>query len=257
MKWFRLEALFPQHPASQGITSTLGNAGLGAWVRIMCYVAQHGKHEPGRAVDGDGDPISIDAIRQASGLSEEEFAVLVDILLHTKALSREAWERHEIHILGITARGDAYWKRQLGIYAPPSPVAVTESSPPREAPPEDVCRSDEIKEHWNEITTAPIRRCTTLSEARRRRALAKVKTLGLDTVLKGFAAIEHSPFCRGSGARGWLASFDWALKGDNLIRAIEGHYDPATVAPKQSKASIQMSEATDQFLQRHQSEPGT
>jgi hypothetical protein len=40
------------------------------------------------------------------------------------------------------------------------------------------------------------------------------------------ARVDASPFCKGSGPRGWVADIDWFLKPDTLTKILEGKYDP-------------------------------
>jgi uncharacterized protein YdaU (DUF1376 family) len=41
-----------------------------------------------------------------------------------------------------------------------------------------------------------------------------------------FSIVNESPFCRGSGPHGWIATFDWVIKNDgNYMKVLEGKYE--------------------------------
>lgn len=78
---------------------------------------------------------------------------------------------------------------------------------------------------WNERVTAPIPACQELSSGRVRSATARLRERPLaewGTVVDRIAA---SDFCRGQNDRSWVATFDWFLKPDTAVKALEGKYD--------------------------------
>lgn len=82
-----------------------------------------------------------------------------------------------------------------------------------------------LADAWNEGTTAPIARCQALSQARRRKALSRLRDASIDEWRVVIARINASPFCRGENDRGWVASFDWLLQPDVRLKVLEGKYD--------------------------------
>ena len=45
---------------------------------------------------------------------------------------------------------------------------------------------------------------------------------------EGIQRAAASPFLTGNGSQGWRATFDWFLRGDSLLKIIEGAYDNRT-----------------------------
>lgn len=37
--------------------------------------------------------------------------------------------------------------------------------------------------------------------------------------------IQKSSFCQGKNDRGWVASFDWFIRPDTVVKIMEGKYD--------------------------------
>lgn len=99
---------------------------------------------------------------------------------------------------------------------------VPESEP--EAPLSIHCPED-LRLLWNEVTTPPIPRCKNLDDATRRRSVvARLQDRGFEGMREVFTGINALPFLRGDNDRGWLASFDWALKPANITKVLEGNY---------------------------------
>jgi len=71
--------------------------------------------------------------------------------------------------------------------------------------------------------------------ARRNVALARClrEVNGLEGWRRALSKIETSEFCRGSGDRGWKVSIDYLLKPENIMKVMEGNYDPPD--PSKSK----------------------
>jgi hypothetical protein len=88
-----------------------------------------------------------------------------------------------------------------------------------------VDQAETVKDLWNETTTSPIPKCQDLTLQRRRHAEARLKERGIDGLREIFTRINASAFCRGESDRGWLASFDWALKPASIAKVLEGAYD--------------------------------
>ena len=241
MKWFRMDSDTPNHPTSRRVIKSLGNEGFGGLVRLWCFAAAFGKDEPGRCVDSDCDPFNREALIDASGLSDEAFDALIEVCLETKCAERTAWEnRGELAFPGMRSRSDSYSKQLLRRNIVETSKKVQQTFPTRQHSTEEHKRIqkgsaldvDVLREKWNQITTPPIPRCQALSDKRRRAASLRLEEHGLDLMIDGFAAINSSRFCRGENERGWRATFDWAVKPDVCVRAIEGKYEGATKAGK-------------------------
>lgn len=86
-------------------------------------------------------------------------------------------------------------------------------------------KTDWIMELWNEKADARLPRCSVWSPKRRGLAAARLcdhpdrADWG-----KAIAAVNASTFCTGQGPRGWLASIDWLLRPETIVRLIEGQF---------------------------------
>jgi hypothetical protein len=79
---------------------------------------------------------------------------------------------------------------------------------------------------WNTATSLPILRCHRLTEKRRQHVRARLAERPWEEWRAIVARIEQSAFCRGTNARGWVASFDWLVSSpDVAVKALEGVYD--------------------------------
>ncbi len=90
--------------------------------------------------------------------------------------------------------------------------------------------SDRILNIWND-NCGTLPKAKGLNPSRKKLTAAKWKEhptaeYWVD-VVKRLAA---SNFCSGKNDRGWVATFDWFLKGDNHLKVIEGKYDNRTTA---------------------------
>ena len=82
----------------------------------------------------------------------------------------------------------------------------------------------DLQNAWNAGTSLPVPRCREMTGARIRRALARLSEAPWSEWQAAIAAIEQSPFCRGTNDRGWTASFDWFLQPDTRVKVLEGKY---------------------------------
>lgn len=96
--------------------------------------------------------------------------------------------------------------------------------------------AEAIKEAWNEICgSIGLPLVKVLSEKRkqglRMRCAQLAKHFGSDVYTVDwwrnvFQRVADSPFCRGEGGRGWVATFDWLVtRPEAIIRLLEGQYD--------------------------------
>lgn len=53
-----------------------------------------------------------------------------------------------------------------------------------------------------------------------------------------FRRVARSDFLCGCGKKGWKASFDWVMNPDNIVRVLEGEFDPAESPPLASSYDI-------------------
>jgi len=83
-----------------------------------------------------------------------------------------------------------------------------------------------IQTAWNEMATAnTLPTIQRMSEPRKKATMARVREMGLDTVLAMIDRVPTCPHLIGQNDRGWTASFDWAIKPANFDKIIEGNYD--------------------------------
>ena len=66
---------------------------------------------------------------------------------------------------------------------------------------------------------------------------ARMKSYGLDSIMRAIEKIKTSSFLQGNNARGWVITFDWFIKPNNFPKVLEGNYDERrqTEAPKGCK----------------------
>lgn len=246
MKWFRMDSDTPSHPTSRRVIRNLGNAGFGALVRLWCFTAQFGKLEAGRCVDSDGDPIPQEDLIDACGLESDDFDALVAILLFTKCIDRDAWEKKgEMKFPGMMSRADTYTKKvQKSVQTREEqsstkfPYSTRQDSTSTEQGKTLLeVFGGELKEKgkrhkaakimtlWNEVTSSPIPKCRGLTAKRISGVLKLEESFPVETVEKAFKAVNASKFCRGENDNGWKATFDWIIKPDSILKTIEGKYD--------------------------------
>ena len=240
MKWFRMDSDTPNHPTSRRVIKRLGNEGFGGLVRLWCFTAQFGKDEPGRCVDSDSDPFRKEDLLDASGLNEEAFSVLIEVCLETKCADRVAWEeRGELAFPGMASRSDNYSKKIRRTKSIQGEDEIQEGSNKNQksfptvqdttvhekrVQGKSVLNAELLRDEWNRITAPPIPKCKGLSKKRIAAVALRVAEHGTSVMTKAFEAISESGFCRGENERGWVATFDWVLKPDVPLRALEGKY---------------------------------
>lgn len=101
-----------------------------------------------------------------------------------------------------------------------------EGSPPV-GPPPDAATLEAAQTAWNRLAgETPIPKLQHFSEPRKAKLRLRLKEIG---GLEGFYAlcdkIRASPMLTGRNDRGWVATFDWILKPENLTKIMEGNYD--------------------------------
>lgn len=114
MKWFKLDTTMPDDPRIRAVLARFGNAGLGALVRLWCFVAAHGKRRPGWSLDSAGKPIPEEFLQAATGLTENEFCVLLSELSKNRHISRFQWENRRVVVFpAMASRVDVYTNRRV------------------------------------------------------------------------------------------------------------------------------------------------
>ena len=101
-------------------------------------------------------------------------------------------------------------------------------------------RSEEatwLKDTWNRIVTDPLPKVQRLSPQRIRTCEIAIKEYGLDALTSACQAVEKSAFCRGSGNRGWVATFDWLIRADHCLKVLEGPMTPSPRRRRRSRAA--------------------
>lgn len=135
MLWYKMDSNAMEGRTFKRVARRLGNAGVGALVRLFCFSAGHGKDptSPGRCVDSDLEPIPREDLIEASAMSGEDFDTLIGICVETKCVEREAWEhRGELNFPGMLKRADEYAAKVMRRLAA---GARTKGLPPPTAPP--------------------------------------------------------------------------------------------------------------------------
>lgn len=105
-----------------------------------------------------------------------------------------------------------------------------------------------ITEIWNKCAKGtPLRLVTTLNDERRKKIRARRKPDRDRAWWEAyFSRIANSEFCCGDSEKGWIATFDWAVKSEaNVTKVLEGHYDgPNRKAAPTKSASDDFKRAT-------------
>lgn len=110
-----------------------------------------------------------------------------------------------------------------------------------------------LKSYWNgqaEKTGSLVRRVTLLTDARKALVRARLAEYDNDiTVLRlAIDKIIASSYANGENPRNWVATFDWLMTQENLVKTLEGNYDNALRRTKQgcdkpASAGCDMTEA--------------
>lgn len=81
---------------------------------------------------------------------------------------------------------------------------------------------DEVVKKFNE-TCVDLPKVQRVTDARRKAVKARIKDVGLDTVLSVIEAANESDFLSGR-VSDWRATFDWIMKPANFAKILEGNY---------------------------------
>lgn len=110
-----------------------------------------------------------------------------------------------------------------------------------------------LKNYWNgqaEKTGSLVRRVTLLTDARKALVRARLAEYDNDITVLRLAVdkIIASSYANGENPRNWVATFDWLMTQENLVKTLEGNYDNALRRTKQgcdkpASAGCDMTEA--------------
>ena len=110
-----------------------------------------------------------------------------------------------------------------------------------------------LKNYWNgqaEKTGSLVRRVTLLTDARKALIRARLAEYDNDINVLRLAVdkIIASSYANGENPRNWVATFDWLMTQENLVKTLEGNYDNALRRTKQgcdkpASAGCDMTEA--------------
>lgn len=95
-----------------------------------------------------------------------------------------------------------------------------------------------LKNYWNgqaEKTGSLVRRVTLLTDARKALVRARLAEYDNDIAVLRLAVdkIIASSYANGENPRNWVATFDWLMTQENLVKTLEGNYDNALRHTKQ------------------------
>ena len=95
-----------------------------------------------------------------------------------------------------------------------------------------------LKNYWNgqaEKTGSLVRRVTLLTDARKALIRARLAEYDNDITVLRLAVdkIIASSYANGENPRNWVATFDWLMTQENLVKTLEGNYDNALRRTKQ------------------------
>lgn len=111
------------------------------------------------------------------------------------------------------------------------------SEEPFGPPPPDLDHSIDLFQLWNRTAPPALPVAREFSEARRKKAKARLKERPLPEWEAVILRMVASPFCRGETSRdGWRADFDFLLKPDTAAKVLEGKYDGRATGPPKPAA---------------------
>lgn len=95
-----------------------------------------------------------------------------------------------------------------------------------------------LKTYWNEQaekTGSLVRRVTLMTDARKALVRARLADYDNDINVLRLAVdkIIASSYANGENPRNWVATFDWLMTQENLVKTLEGNYDNALRRTKQ------------------------
>ena len=224
MIWFKLHTDMPNNPAIRQVLIELGVEGFGGLVLLMCFIGHAGKGLPGQAIDSKHTPFPKNVLQHASGLDTKKFDALVEILFEAHSLDQEAWtERGEMFLVGMTNYGKKYAEKgQQLATEPPQKAKQLPAAPVDQNRVGGKVTTQRLMETWNTETKGHCEAVRKVTDIRVAACSNAVKKHGIAELEHAMAMIPTSPFL--TGAKGWKATFNWLMKGDNCVNVNEGQY---------------------------------
>lgn len=97
-------------------------------------------------------------------------------------------------------------------------VSSNDDTPPKVKP-------IHVVEAWNDLAERKgLPKVVKLTDARKKRLAAAIRSNSIDEFITAIAAIERSPFLCGENDRSWRADFDFLLQPKSFTKLIEGSY---------------------------------
>lgn len=113
MDWFQLDTDMPDDPRIREVIQRMGNEGLGALVRIWCFVGNHGIR-PGISLDRNRRPLQKQALIEASGLPKQKFSDLMAILGENGHIQKNRFLKKGVIVIpAMSKRASNYEKRRV------------------------------------------------------------------------------------------------------------------------------------------------
>ncbi len=94
-------------------------------------------------------------------------------------------------------------------------------------------------------TTTSLPQIKILSRAQKDLVLKAVEEFGIDKIYHSFDMIGKSEFLHGKNRNGWVATFDWVIKPENIAKILNGNYNEV-FAPEE-KSEVITSFSAEEF----------
>ena len=198
------------------LESRWGNDGYALWFKLLELLG---------ASDGHSLDLSEPAaweyfvayVRSDSEKCHEILALLADL----RAIDPDLWAARivwsENFVAGVA---DVYRNRRVDPPARPglkvsklAPAVVSTVETPAAKPKAKDSSADEVVALWNDLFGVSLR----VTDDRRRKVAARLKTFSLAELLAAVEAISRSDWHRGQNDRGWKATPEWLLVNDGRV----------------------------------------
>lgn len=126
-----------------------------------------------------------------------------------KTGAKKRWHSHSTAI-----------KQPMAKHSSPSPSP----SPSTEGKENGASLPSLLLAEWNRVPG--LKRCLLISDKRRHSIAARLREpFFIENWKSAIQRISQSKFCLGENQRGWVASFDWFITPDAVVKIMEGKYD--------------------------------
>jgi hypothetical protein len=97
----------------------------------------------------------------------------------------------------------------------------------------------DFEETWNRLR-GPLPEIREFTKSRRQKVKCRMtQGVTVEAFARAVMRCANTPFLRGENRNGWKVSFDWLVENDtNLVRVMEGRYDPAGESSKQPRITL-------------------